>query len=851
MRTRLALTCCLLCLVAIEASAQSRRLAIRVEDPSGATIPYAQIIVLAEGAVVADQSADAKGLAVVDVLHTGPLRVIASASGFAATDTSVSIPRGATTHAITIALPIAAIAAEIEVSIEERPGGLTETLGEAEIEQLPDDPDELQLALEELAGPDATIQIDGFTGGRLPTRDQIARIVVRRDAYSAEFHQVGRGRVEIVTRPGLDRWRGHVGLNLRPSRLSARNATTRDTRAGSRLRMNVFAAGPLVPARMSFAAELEGTSSEDVRGVSALAPGGPVAASLTQPFDNRDVSLRTEGLLSDRTMFRARYRRERSDRGNQGISELDLPERGYSRQEVEHELRLSLEGGVRRPFHVRLQLDRTTDAARPDTVAPAIVVQSAFRSGGASVAGEDHRREFASDTMFTLTSRPLALRVGSLVTWVRHEQGQLRNTLGTFTFTDLDSFSARRPATFTQRLDARPIAFAILQGASFVQAELERAGWTVGLGARYEWQRGQADRHALAPRIGVSRAFGRDRISVRAGYGWFFGWIPTRVEEETIRLSQESSEEELIVQNPGYPDPFGAGVTTTRREPPTLVALADDAGLPRWQRASVGVAHRLRQGVRVDFDVYQERTGNDFRSVDLNAPVDGARPDDLFGRMLLLQSIGRSRRTGVNVNLNVSPRDGVFGRLRYGYARSMNDADDPLTPPPGGTFESEWGPSRGDRRHRFNWHLGAPVRRWGLSVFLGGRVLSGTPYDVTTGRDDNGDAIFNDRPAGTSRNTRRGDRHTETDLRVRWTIRPMGSNNAAGVQRPGGGGGPGSGASGRRSRDRRFEMFFSVSNLFNRVNHTSYVGVLSSPLFGRPTSALSARRVELGWRIVF
>ena len=94
----------------------------------------------------------------------------------------------------------------------EEAGGLTETLSQAEIDQLPDDPDELQRMLEEIAGPGATIRVDGFTGGRLPTRDQIARIVVRRDAYSAEFHQVGQGRVEIATRPGVDRWRGNAGL---------------------------------------------------------------------------------------------------------------------------------------------------------------------------------------------------------------------------------------------------------------------------------------------------------------------------------------------------------------------------------------------------------------------------------------------------------------------------------------------------------------------------------------------------------------------------------------------------------------------------------------------------------------
>ena len=39
-----------------------------------------------------------------------------------------------------------------------------------------------------------------------------------------------------------------------------------------------------------------------------------------------------------------------------------------------------------------------------------------------------------------------------------------------------------------------------------------------------------------------------------------------------------------------------------------------------------------------------------------------------------------------------------------------------------------------------------PIRNLGVSVNL--RAQSGTPYNVTTGVDDNGDGVFNDRPAG-------------------------------------------------------------------------------------------------------
>ena len=847
-----------------DVAAQERRIAVRVEDPSGATIPNAQIIVLADSDVVSETSADARGLVTIAVGQRQQLKLIVTAAGFATTEVEVTIPPRVTTHQVTVAMAIANIATDVMVSAtEEETGGSSETLSQAEIDALPDDPDELQRMLEEIAGPGATIRVDGFTGGRLPTRDQIARIVVRRDAYSAEFHTVGQGRVEIATRPGVDRLRGNIGLNVRPSGLSATNAVARGSKSGTLVRINAFAAGPLVRNRVSFSTNIEGSSSDDTRGIAALTPTGPVSATLQQPFDGRDVSLRTEGLLTKQTMFRASYARETSERGNQGISELDLPERGYVREDVSHNVRLSLEGGQRRPFHVRLQLDQSKGTITPDTIARAIVVQSAFRAGGATSSGQDRGRNVTGDTMFTLKARPYTLRVGSLVTWDHNELGQLRNSLGTFTFTDIDSYNANRPSTYTQRVGAQTLAFSVGQATTFVQAEFTKGRWNIGTGLRYEWQTGIDDRAALAPRLGLTRSFRRNTTNFRAGYGWFYGWMPARIEEETRRLAAGSTEEEVIIRDPAFPDPFAAGIATTRRDPPTQLVLADDAGLPRWQRTSIGIDHQIRQGLRVNVDGFFEATNNDFRSLDLNAPVGGVRPDIGFGRVLYVQSVGRSTRAGANFDLSYSPRQGTFSNIRYGYTRSRNDADDALTPPPAGTFVGEYGPSRGEVPHRLNWNLGTPIQRWGVFFSINGRLNSGQAYNLTTGRDDNGDAIFNDRPAGAPRNSLRGALTTQTDLRISWTVPSNRPNGSLNFQRgPGGGGGqggprgpggPAGGPGGRNNNQvqRRFEMYLFVTNVFNRVNRSSYVGVLNSPLFLQPTSAQAPRRMELGWRFSF
>jgi hypothetical protein len=832
------------------AIAQERQVWVRVEDPSGATIPRAEIIVMSGSDVLGEIQADNKGLALATLGTAREIKLIVSAPGFATAEHDVSIP-ARPPRQVTVSLSIAGIETDVSVSAtQEESGGLTQTLSQAEIDQLPDDPDELVRMLEEIAGPDAVIRVDGFSGGRLPPRDQIARIVVRRDAYSAEFHQVGQGRVEIATRPGVDRWRGNAGLNIRPSGLSAHNALARTSKGGTLTRMNAFVAGPLVRNRISFATEVSASSSEDVRGISALTPSGPFVAALKQPSDNREVTLRTEGLLTKTTLFRASVERGSNQRDNQGISELDMPERGYRRERVDYSARLSLEGGQRRPFHVRFQYNQERSTSIPDTRTPAIVVQNAFREGGATVDGSNRSREVVSDNMFTLRTQPLTLRVGSLLNWSYSEQGQLNNALGTFTFTDLDSYLARRPAVFTQRVGAQPLAFWVGQGAAFAQAEFAtRAQWTFGAGLRYEWQTGIDDRGAVAPRLGVTRSFRRGQTNLRAGYGWFYGWMPTRIEEETIRLAQGSTEQEIIIRDPGYPDAYAQGLATTRQDPPTQLLLAGTAELPRFARSSVGIDHQIRQGWRVGFDTFYQHASNEFRAIDLNAPVNGVRPNAEFGRMLLVQSIGRSTQAGINLHVSLTPRRGMFGNVRYGYSRVLNDADDALTPPPMGTFDPEWAPARGAERHRFNWNIGGAIgpESWGLNASINGRLQSGEPYNVTTGQDDNGDALFNDRPAGEARNSRRAAATAQTNLRLSWRI----TGRPINAQRGPGGGPRGGRPGGRREQGKRLEMYVSVQNLFNRVNYDSYVGVLTSTLFGEPTSAQAARRMEMGWRFSF
>jgi len=70
-----------------------------------------------------------------------------------------------------------------------------------EIAALPDDPEELEQVLLEMAGPGAVLRVNGFSGGRLPDKSQIREVRFHMNPMAAEHHESAFVRIEIVTKP--------------------------------------------------------------------------------------------------------------------------------------------------------------------------------------------------------------------------------------------------------------------------------------------------------------------------------------------------------------------------------------------------------------------------------------------------------------------------------------------------------------------------------------------------------------------------------------------------------------------------------------------------------------------------
>ena len=240
----------MLCL-GVPAAAQAPRpaeLRVTATDPSGAVIIGATTEVELPSGEVLSALSDGNGVATIPDLPPGTYKVRVSAPGFdVATIDGLRLRSGVTRQ--TVQLSIAALIEEIVVerdprerATDPRGDGFSTVLSQDEVDQLPDDPDEMQQALEQMAGPGSTMRVNGFRGGELPPKSQIREVRFRRNTFAAENHDMGFVMIDILTKPG--RRPGAV-------RRASASATTRST-PGPRWR-------PTRPTRSSAAARSRST----------------------------------------------------------------------------------------------------------------------------------------------------------------------------------------------------------------------------------------------------------------------------------------------------------------------------------------------------------------------------------------------------------------------------------------------------------------------------------------------------------------------------------------------------------------------------------------------------------------
>jgi carboxypeptidase family protein len=841
------------------------RLRVTVVDQTGAAIPNARVTIDKQRQTLVTGKL---GEAHFGGLAPGKYRLQVEAEGFApVTVKDVNARAGA--NNIEVKLDVAGVQDEVTVGRDKREAGTdprgaySAVLTEEQIAQLPDDPEEFEQALRNLAGPGATFRVNGFRGGKLPPKSQIREIRFRTNAYAAESHESSFMNVDIFTKPGLENWHGGFNLGFRDESLNARNAFAPARAAEQNRRFGFEFGGPLWKKRTSVFLSADGVNSYEPLTVNALLPDSLFNDTVRQPRRTLNLNARVEHLLTPTHTSRVEYQRNATRRDNNGVGNFDLPERGNTTDSAEHVLRFADSGAVAKKLFNEVRFQTIWQDVEISSLSDATTVQvlGAFTSGGAQIASSRSSRELELADNLDIPFKKHGVRAGFQIEASAYNSTDLRNQNGAFIFSSLEAFRAGRPTTFKRRSGAGRVDFDQVQFGWYAQDDWRiHKSLTLSFGARHELQTNLNDRNNFMPRAGFAWSpFKKGNTTIRGGGGVFYDWFAAETYEQALRVNGQQ-QSDLDIRNPGFPDPFSGGTALTL--PAGRIQVDPNLRMPYVAQASIGVEQALPHNIRLMSQYSYRRGIHQLRGRNVNSPVDGVLPYPSAGVVTQIESSANSFNHVLFVNFNWAK----FGKFMIGagyvLSKTTDETDGALSLPADNfDLRGERGPSLQDMRHRFNILTNFRLTK-SLSLSSIFNASSGRPYNVTTGFDDNRDLSVNDRPGGVGRNDARGAGQWDLSSRLSWgfSFGKKPDNQGMGgpqvrIIRGGADSGEMLGAMGSMPSpdDKRFrtQFFVQATNILNHVNLINFSGVQTSPLFGQAVAALPGRRIETGMRFGF
>jgi Carboxypeptidase regulatory-like domain/TonB dependent receptor len=891
-----------------------------VRDQRGDLIAGAHIRLSGSNGILRETVSDGRGQFRFSKLETGSYALIAEARGFASRKEAVILSETPGVQRVSITLfPSIEESIDVsdrpnEVALDPDRAAGAQTLNEEQLKILPDDPDQFLALLQSLAtssggaAGQAAVTVDGFAHeGRLPPKSAIREVKVNSNIFSAEYDRppYRGGRIDIYTKPGADSLHGSAFFNFNDAALNARDVFAPE-RAPVRTRRYGFQiGGPIAPKRAGFLLDCETRDIYETTTINAvildrnLQPAN-FTASAPAPKLLTLGSARADWQPTPAHTFIVRYDINRDRSRSQGVGGFDLPSRATGSRAASHSLRFAeaavIGGAIFNEARVGVTFNDTVRRAFSNE--PAIIVLGAFNDGGAeaqSLINKEWRMEI-SDNLSIAAGRH-SLKLGAQINGRSVRDERRENYNGQFIFggviaPQLDAVNnvvignGGQPAminisgleqyrrTLLDLPGGVPARFSINRGepaidgrqwtmAIFAQDEWRwRPDSLISLGLRYEAQTNPADRTSLAPRLGIGYSPDRQRRWVlRARAGLFYDRINLTLPLEALRFDGVR-QQQVIIDAPSFSDPFKGGVAVDVI--PAIRRANPELRPPVSFQIQTGFERQIARGWKLEVSHYWSRGWGLLRSRNINAPLvdDGidplSAPRPLGVKQNILQFEASGSLTGQVLFAGLNRSGGKHLNIFSGYLwfNFHTDADQPfLLPQSSYDLQREWARPSWQARHRV-FFVGLIDLPWGVRASTELNLASGIPYNVTTGRDNNGDGNFNDRPGVAAAGLPNAIETSFGPLdpsAINGTLRrnagtnPLSATVDLNVSRTFGLGGR------RRGGDRRYQMAFNAraNNLFNRANLGGIDGVLNSPFFGRAQIAAPARRVEIGVRFNF
>jgi Carboxypeptidase regulatory-like domain len=613
----------------------------------------------------------------------------------------------------------------------------------------------------------------------------------------------------------------------------------------------------------------------------------------------------------------------------------------------------------------RFQFQRDINHQLPLGAGPLIDVQQSFSFGQSSeglVRTTENNYELQNYT--SLTAHNHLIKFGARLRRITADQFTNANFNGEFIFSSVDgnplsalqaylnasqglcqpppNYDAQNcPSQFMLTIGSPNVSVGWFDAGLYAEDEWRvKPNISVTYGLRFESQNNIHDHADFAPRLGVAWGLGSDgktppKTVLRGGFGIFYDRFGYNLIEQTTLLNGVTQQKAVVQAQPqGQPQPLDFFSTNPNNWPsfstlassgsPTIYQVSPNLTSPYTIQSAASIERQITKAATLSVTYLHSHGEHQFYIDNVNAPHDPANPTTTRaqgqtygnGNVYQYQSGGiyRQNQLIVNARINTGKRLSLFGFYTLSYANSSVSSGGSA----GGFFASggttmasfvsnqfdplaDYGRAAFDVRHRA--FLGGSVTMpYGFSLFPFVIINSGSPYNLTTGQDNNSDSIFNDRPSLANPNSQivctdrndfsitqagplvpinncTGPGNVTFNLRLSKTIgfgretKGGGTDGGGGMRGPRGGG-PGGGLGGRglaggggnpfsfgQGTNRRYNLTFSISarNLFNTFNPGNPVGNLSSPLFGETlsvgggafASASANRRVDLQVRFSF
>lgn len=822
-----------------------------------------------------------------------------------------------------------------------------------ELDALPDDPDELLTDLQALAGTSAgpnggQMYIDGFTAGQLPPKSSIREIRINSNPFSSEYDKLGYGRIEVFTKPGTDKFHGQFMVNGNDSAFNSRDPFAGPETGYYTVQYNGNIGGP-INKKSSFFLNVDRRNINDLAPIDAVTLDqnlNPFQTLLTvpNPRQRTNASLRYDAALSKNNTLTARYQYFRDTQTNNGLTiSGTLPSQAYDSNSTEQTVQVgdTQVYGSKIINETRFQYLHDFDGQNALDTNPAVNVLGAFKGGGNGEISSDSQNHYEFQNYTSMIHGSHTFKFGGRVRVVHDYSNSNAGFNGTFTFSSLCSQvtfpsdsscvnqapapgmyqyaqqllqagATNAPATQLTFTQGSPVAsVTVFDIEPYVQDDWKvRSNLTVSMGLRYEVQNHIRDHVDLAPRLGIAWGVGgrsgTPKVVIRGGAGIFYDrFLETNI-LQAERLNG-ITQQQYVIQNPtcfpGLDQPLNVPVANCgpiNASTSTIYQINPSLYAPYTLQSALSVERQVTKSATLSATYLNSRGFDQLLSINANAPFSGTTcfpncPVPANGNLYqyISEGVFRQNQLIVNTNIRAGTKLQLFGYYTLNYSKSDTGG--------AGSFASnsynisqDYGRSAFDTRHRL--FLGGSISMpyaIRLSPFM--VANSGSPFNITSGNDLNGDSIFNDRPGLVSTATcptvvnpasgssvyctplgtfdavpTAGEKITPIyygtgPARVSLNLRlsksfgfgPKLKATGNSQRNQGDGGGPGGGGGGGRgggggprgplfgggggpmmggaSSDRKYSLTLSASarNVFNKVNLGNPGGVLGSPFFDR------------------